>query len=87
MTVSLTYYVCNEPTHFSASGYDQLRKYVRCIIVVSYFAYAYLIFVLLDQEQRQSPPLTCDNLQNKSCLLQTGENKKIRRMARRFLWE
>ena len=57
MTVLLTYHVCNEPTHFSASGYGQLRKYVRLFIVVNCFAYSRLIFVLLDHEGRHKSAL------------------------------
>ena len=57
MTVSLIYYVCNEPTHFSASGDGQLRKYVRHIIVINCLAYSWLIFVLLDHEQRNKSAL------------------------------
>ena len=55
MTVSLTYYVFNEPTHFSASGYSQLGKYVRRIIVVNYVAYSCLTFGLLDHDKDTNP--------------------------------
>ena len=45
MAVSLTYYVCNEPTHVSVRGYGQLRKYVRRIIVVNCLLIAYFLFM------------------------------------------
>ena len=57
MTVSLTYYVWNEPSHSLASGYGQFREYVRLIIVVNCFAYSCLIFVLLDHKQRHKGPV------------------------------
>ena len=86
MTASVTYYECNGSTHFSASGYGQLRKFVIRIIVINCFAYSGVIFVLLDHEERHKSALNLGQPAKQKLPIANGGKKKIKRMARRFLW-